>query len=125
MTQGKVIKIGVMPQRKLRERTLAIARGDYKPGPDEPKLWFPSMRSLAEVLSDENQRLLHVIAEHQPQSIADLAATTGRKASNLSRTLKMLAGYGIVHLERVGYRRVRPVVECTDFQIETRIEVFA
>ncbi len=51
----KAIVIGIMPQEKIRERMLAIARGEYKPKPGEPKVWFTSMKSLAEVLSDDNR----------------------------------------------------------------------
>jgi hypothetical protein len=36
MKATKVIAIGVMPQGKLRERVLAIARGDYKPQARDP-----------------------------------------------------------------------------------------
>lgn len=57
----KAIVIGIMPQDKTRERMLTIARGEYKPRPTEPKIWFTSTRSLAEVLSDENRALLKVI----------------------------------------------------------------
>jgi len=62
------ITIGIMPQKKIRERIYAIARGEYQPGPDEPKVWFTSMKSLAEVLSDDNRALLRVIRETQPES---------------------------------------------------------
>jgi len=51
----KKIAIGIMSHEKIRERMLAIAKGDYKPKPGEPKIWFTSMKSLAEVLSDENR----------------------------------------------------------------------
>jgi len=57
----KTIVIGIMPQDKIRERVLSIARGERKPKSGEPKIWFTSMRSLAEVLSDENRALLKVI----------------------------------------------------------------
>lgn len=50
---SKKITIGIMPQDKIRERMLAIARGEYKPKASDPKIWFTSMKSLAEVLSDE------------------------------------------------------------------------
>jgi len=44
----KTIKIGIMSQKEIRARTLAIARGEYKPRPDEPKIWFTSIvRALA------------------------------------------------------------------------------
>jgi len=54
----KTLSIGIMPQKKIRERVLAIAKGEYKPDPAEPKIWFTSIRSLAEVLNDDNRALL-------------------------------------------------------------------
>ena len=57
----KSIAIGIMPQDQIRQRVLAIARGDLKPKPGDPKIWFTSMKSLAEVLSDDNRALLRVI----------------------------------------------------------------
>ena len=86
--------------KKIRERMLAIARGDYKPKPGEPRIWFTSMKSLAEVLSDDDRALLRVIAEAKPESISALAEITGRHPSNLSRTLKTMSNYGIVELKR-------------------------
>jgi predicted transcriptional regulator len=112
----KAIVIGIMCQERIRERVLAIARGDYKPRPGEPKVWFTSMRSLAEVLSDENRALLKVIKETQPQSITSLAEMTGRKTSNLSRTLRTMSNYGIVEMRREK-NHVRPVARATEFHI--------
>ena len=43
----KAIVIGILPQEGIRARVIAIARGEYKPKPSEPKIWFTSMRSLA------------------------------------------------------------------------------
>lgn len=110
------IVIGILAQEQMRQRVLAIASGQYKPGPQEPKVWFTSMKSLAEVLSDDNRALLRVIAQTQPGSIAELAQATGRKPGNLSRTLKTMANYGIVELQR--HRNlVRPIARATQFQI--------
>ena len=113
---SKKITIGIMPQEKIRERMLAIAKGEYKLKPSDPKIWFTSMKSLAEVLSDENRALLRVIQESQPESISGLAEITGRKQSNLSRTLKTMSGYGLVEM-RKEKRHVRPIVKSTEFQI--------
>lgn len=113
---SKAIKIGIMPQEKIRERMIAIAKGEYKPRPSDPKIWFTSMKSLAEVLSDENRALLRVIEEMRPESISGLAEITGRKQSNLSRTLKTMSSYGLVEMRREN-RHVRPVVKATEFQI--------
>ena len=112
----KSIVIGIMPQDQIRQRVLAIARGEYKPKASEPKVWFTSMKSLAEVLSDDNRALLRVIAETEPESISALAQTTGRKPGNLSRTLKTMSNYGIVDLKRER-NIVRPVAKATEFRI--------
>jgi predicted transcriptional regulator len=112
----KTIVIGIMPQEQIRARMLAIARGEYKPKPGEPKVWFTSMKSLAEVLSDENRALLKVIAESKPESISALAEATGRKPGNLSRTLKTMSNYGIVEMRREK-RYVRPIAKATEFRI--------
>ena len=112
----KAIVIGILPQDKIRERVLAVARGEYKPKLNEPKIWFTSMRSLAEVLSDENRALLREIKETSPPSISALAQTTGRKPSNLSRTLKTMSNYGIVEMRRER-NQVRPVAKATEFRI--------
>ena len=112
----KVMTIGVLPQEQIRERVLAIARGEYRPKADEPKIWFTSMKSLAEVLSDDNRALLKVMTETQPESISALARTTGRAPGNLSRTLKTMSHYGIVDLKREK-NHVRPVARATEFRI--------
>ena len=116
MDTNKAIRIGIMSQEKIRERMLNIARGVYKPEPNEPKIWFTSMRSLAEVLSDENRALLHIIKDTKPNSIKELSEVTGRKPSNLSRTLKTLSNYGIVELVKES-KQVKPIVNTVSFEI--------
>ena len=112
----KTFVVGIMPQKKIRERVLAIARGDYKPKATDPKIWFTSMRSLAEVLSDDNRALLKVIQNAKPQSISSLADITGRKPGNLSRKLKTMSNYGFVEMKRES-KYVRPIAKATDFRI--------
>ncbi len=112
----KTIKIGILSQEDIRKRTIAIASGQYKPSRGEPKIWFTSIKSLAQVLSDENQMLLKIILETKPSSITELAEKTGRKLSNLSRTLKTLANYGIIKLVKKD-KKVRPIAETTQFNI--------
>jgi|SRR5665213_2584160 len=105
-----------MPQEQIRARVLAIARGEFKPRPSEPKIWFTSMKSLAEVLSDDNRALLNIIRDTKPESVTSLAAATGRKPGNLSRTLKTMSNYGIVEMRREK-KQVRPIAKATEFQI--------
>jgi predicted transcriptional regulator len=94
------LKVGIATYDEMKALTMAVARGDRKLGPQEPRVWFPSTESFAKVLSAENRALLRVIAEKAPESLDELAELTGRKKSNLSRTLKTMAIYGLVRLER-------------------------
>lgn len=112
----KKVVIGIASQHDIRARALSIARGEYKPKAGEPKIWFTSMRSLAEVLSDANRALLRVIREEQPESLTRLADLTGRAPGNLSRTLKTMEHYGLVEMHRQN-KRVRPVVKASEFVI--------
>ena len=115
----KVVTIGIMSQAQIRKRVLSIAKGEIKPKPGDPRIWFTSMRSLAEVLSDENRALLRVIRESKPESLTELAEKTGRKPSNLSRTLKTMAHYGLVEMRpsRDKSRTLRPIVKAAEFRI--------
>jgi predicted transcriptional regulator len=118
----KVLHIGIMPYRDYKKRSLAIARGEYRPQSNEPKIWFESLQSMAQVLSNENQVLLKTILERKPESLKELEEATGRSSSNLSRTLKTMARYGIVRMEKVR-RNIKPVVEATDFMVQFGLSV--
>ena len=115
MTDVSIV-IGIMSQEKIRERALKIARREYTPTPEEPRIWFPSMDSLAQILSDQNRALIRLIAEAHPESISELAKLSHRKQSNLSRTLKTLSSYGLVDLQKHN-GKVRPVARATTFNI--------
>ena len=95
----KTLQIGIASYEQMKTRTLAVARGEYKPAREEPTVWFPSVESFAKVLSERNQELLALIARENPGSLTELARLAGREKSNLSRTLKTLARYGLVELE--------------------------
>ena len=74
------------------------------------------MKSVAEVLSDQNRSLLRMIADKKPESLTELANVVGRQPSNLSRTLKMMEHYGFVELIKQK-KSVKPIVKATEFEI--------
>lgn len=115
-----VLNVGIMPREQFQQRVLDIAAGRYKLAKVEPKIWFSFMKSLSEVLSDNNMRLLKMIEENQPETSKDLATPSGRQTSNLSRILKTMERYGIVELCKQN-RSVRPVVKATAFNIQYAI----
>ena len=112
-----VMNVGIMSREDYKNRTIAIAKGLHKPKKNEPKVWFESVKSLAQVLSNENQALLKTIIECKPKSLTELEKISNRKKSNLSRTLKTLENYGIVSLAKVN-GKVVPTVKATDFKVE-------
>jgi len=111
------MKIGIMPEPLVRARLLAIARGDYVAGPEEPKVWYSSVNAIAQILSPENIALLRLIDEQKPESLTTLAKLAGRNKSNLSITLKSLSAKGFVKLEKMPRNLVKPVALHTDFEI--------
>ncbi|MDH5560870.1 MAG: transcriptional regulator [Deltaproteobacteria bacterium] len=115
------LKIGIMSLEDYQKRTILIAKGEYKPKPSEPKVFFPSLKAVSQILSEENRHLLKVIRETNPESIMELARTTKRAQSNLSRTLKKLASYGIISLLEENHKK-KPVVKYTDFNVNCSID---
>jgi predicted transcriptional regulator len=113
----KTLKVGIMSMNEYKARTIAIAKGEYIPRKDEPKIWFESLKSLSQILDSKNQDLLKVILDKNPQSLTELEKLTGRAKSNLSRTLKTLERYGIVELNKIKNTLVAKV-KATNFKVE-------
>ena len=117
----RTLKIGIAGYDRMKARTLAIARGDYSPATDEPKVWFTSIDSLAKVLSEHNRHLLGLISQEAPGSLTELAAMAGRSKSNLSRTLKTMAQYGLVELQRGSRGRLVPRVPYDQVRLDVSL----
>lgn len=117
----KTLRIGIAKYEDMKARTLAIARGEIKPSSDEPKLWFTSIESLARVLSDKNRELLYLIIEQEPHSITELEALSGRAKSNLSRTLKSMARFGLVTLDKTEDGTIMPRVPYGKIKLDLSI----
>ena len=58
----KRIVIGIMSQEIIRQRVIAIARGGHTPKRNEPKVWFPSIKSVAEVLTGPPNKLRQLLS---------------------------------------------------------------
>jgi predicted transcriptional regulator len=89
----------------------------------EPRQWYDtdataikagagglSAEAMVKLLSPDNLALLQVIGRDHPDSVKALADMTGRKPSNLSRTLKRFEQAGIVRLSPGPGRVRRPLL---------------
>jgi predicted transcriptional regulator len=119
-TNPKILRIGIASREQMRARTLAIARGEMCPGPNDPKVWFTSLKSLAQVLSEKNMLLLEIIRRSRPASLKQLAELSGRAESNLSRTLHTMARYRLVTLEKY-HGTVVPAVPHDELRFDLKL----
>ncbi|MFT3726165.1 MAG: MarR family transcriptional regulator [Hyphomonadaceae bacterium] len=94
------LKVGIAEPDEMKARTMRIARGEEKPTPGEPTVWFPSTELFARLLSAGNRELLRIIHEQKPGSLDELARITGRATPNVSRTLKKMESFGLVRMEK-------------------------
>ncbi|MBL4829409.1 MAG: helix-turn-helix domain-containing protein [Aliivibrio sp.] len=116
-------RIGIMSEKLIRMRLLAIAQGKYKPQQNEPKVWYTSINAISQILRPENIELLRLMDSERPESLTQLSELTGRAKSNLSNTLKSLSEKGFVRLEQGSGKSMRPVALFTDFEIVTDSEL--
>jgi len=123
---------------EFKDFTLAVARGERKVDPNEPKVWiehrtgkagaktavrFTSLEAGAKLLSAKNRELLRLIVTREPQSVSELADMAQRAPQNVQRTLHRLSAVGIVRLSRGGGRAVRPTVTARKVHIEIDLAV--
>jgi predicted transcriptional regulator len=112
--------------REFKEYTLAVAPGERKVDPSEPRIWcepaeevqFASLEAGAKLLSAKNRALLRTIAERHTKSVAELHAMTDRAEQNVSRTLKKLETAGVVRLVKGEGRARRPVLAARKVHFE-------
>jgi predicted transcriptional regulator len=112
------LRVGIASYEEMQDLTMRIARGEQRVARDEPRVWFTSTESFAKVLSADNRELLRIIAATAPDSLDELARATGRAKSNLSRTLKTMAHYGLVTLERGERGRIKPIVAVSRVELD-------
>ena len=104
------LKVGIAGYEEMKARTMRIAKGEEKPAPGDPKVWFTSTESFAQILSSGNRELLRVIDEQSPGSLEELSRITGRSKPSLSRTLKTMVNYGLVRMDPGEGQKVVPKV---------------
>jgi predicted transcriptional regulator len=100
MTSPKVQNL-----RSLREEMKAVARGARAAPADAGRHSFNSVEAVVRLLTPENRRLLAMIRDRRPQSVAALAEMTGRSQPNLTRTLAKLESAGFITMQAHGRRK--------------------
>jgi predicted transcriptional regulator len=90
---------------------------------------FNSIEAVVRLLAPDNRRLLAMIRDRKPQSVAELVAMTGRAQPNLTGTLAKLEAAGFIRMKSVGRRKSpsvavkRIVVEIDPYSDRDRLRV--
>ncbi len=115
--------------RSLREEMKAVARGARPAPADAGRPSFNSVEAVVRLLTPDNRRLLAMIRDRKPQSVAELAAMTGRAQPNLTRTLAKLEAVGFITMKAVGRSKTpsvaikKIVVEIDPYSDRDRLRV--
>jgi predicted transcriptional regulator len=124
MTRPKIQSL-----RSLREEMTAVARGERAAPADAGKPSFNSVEAVVRLLTPQNRRLLAIIRDRKPGSVAELAAMTGRAQPNLTRTLAKLEAAGFIKVTTIGRRKApsaavkKIVVEIDPYSNRDRLRV--
>ena len=125
-------RMKVQNLRSLREEMKAVARGERPAPADARTPSFDSVAAVVRLLTPENRRLLTVIRDRKPQSVADLVQWTGRAQPNLTRTLAKFEAAGfitIITITTLGRRKApsatvkRIVVEIDPYSDRDRMRI--
>lgn len=115
--------------QSLREEMKAVARGERPARPGAAKASFNSVEAVVRLLTPDNRRLLALIRDRKPQSVAELVELTGRAQPNLTRTLAKLEAAGFIRMKTIGRRKApcvavkRIVVEIDPYSDRDRLRV--
>jgi predicted transcriptional regulator len=119
----------VQTLRSLREEMKAVARGERPAPSDAGKPSFNSVEAVVRLLTPDNRRLLALIRDRKPRSVAELVAMTGRAQPNLTRTLGKLEAAGFIRIKVMGRRKAprvavkRIVIEIDPYSDRDRMRV--
>jgi predicted transcriptional regulator len=122
-------KYKIQNLRSLREEMKAVVRGERPAPADAAKPSFNSIDAMVRLLTPENRRLLALIRDRKPQSVAELVEMSGRAQPNLTRTLAKMESAGFITMKVVGRRKApsvavkKIVVEIDPYSDRDRLSV--
>ena len=102
-------KYNVQSLRSLREEMKAVARGERRAPANAAKPSFNSIDAMVRLLTPANRRLLALIRDRKPRSVAELVEMSGRAQPNLTRTLSKMESAGFIRMKTVGRRKAPSV----------------
>lgn len=105
-------------QIKSREQADAEFVAAFKTGSarkktsGKPGIYFTSLEAVRTLLTDKRLELLHLVRQHSPRSINQLANIAGRDFKNVYTDVMLLKDYGLIQIgkQRKASKTVRPPI---------------
>ncbi|ELB1638318.1 transcriptional regulator [Vibrio alginolyticus] len=92
-------RIGIADEELVRKYMLCVSAGKLNHVEDIPQFWFASLTELAQILSNDNIKLLNVIYHERPNSVGKLSEITGHSVEDLSISIDDLSSKGFVRID--------------------------
>ena len=98
-------KFKIQNLASLKSEMKSVVRGERKAPRDADHASFNSVEAMARLLTTDNRRLLAIIRDEKPPSVAALAELSGRSQPNVTRTLNKLEAIGFIAMRTIGRRK--------------------
>jgi predicted transcriptional regulator len=117
-------KFKIRSVKQLEAEMRAVARGERRSPKDAAVQSFNSVDTVLRLLTPENRKLMALIRDKKPGSIAALAQMTGRAAPNLTRTLQKMEAAGLVKMRSVANSKAKMPVAAVK-KVRVQIDPYA
>jgi predicted transcriptional regulator len=96
----KTLEIQIKSRQRADAEFAEAFKGAHprKKSTAKPGIYFTSLEAVRALLTDKRLALLHLVREHSPRSINQLAKLAGRDFKNVHADIMLLKDYGLVHL---------------------------
>ncbi|MBT0064326.1 transcriptional regulator [Vibrio alginolyticus] len=95
-------RIGIADEELVRKYMLDVAAGKLNNVEDIPHFWFASLTDLAQVLTNDNIKLLYMISRERVNSVGKLAEITDCSVEELEVSIERLTSKGFARIEICG-----------------------
>lgn len=102
MTRTLHVHIGSGPDRSDLQDTMAAIDAGEDIEAEPSRLVVESLETFGRIFRATNLELLEAIAEHEPDSIRELARLVDRHPPEVTENVRELADYGVITLEKHG-----------------------
>ncbi|ELB2810621.1 transcriptional regulator [Vibrio alginolyticus] len=95
-------RIGIADEELVRKYMLDVSAGKLNHIENFPHLWFTSLTELAQVLTNDNIKLLYMISRERVNSVGKLAEITDCSVEELEVSIERLTSKGFARIEICG-----------------------